>query len=224
MKKPILRARNVHKNYTMGKTIVKALRGVSIDIYPGDFIFIVGPSGSGKSTLMHMLGALDHPTSGSVLLDGKELAKMSDWQLSMIRRNRIGFIFQGFYLVRSLNALENVMLPLQTSDVDKVLLEARAMKLLKQVGLGRRMKHKPTELSGGERQRVAIARALLNEPEIILADEPTGELDSKTGEEIMNLMRKINSEKGTTFVIVTHDLEYIQDGDKVFKIKDGKLI
>ncbi|MCD6414957.1 MAG: ABC transporter ATP-binding protein [Candidatus Diapherotrites archaeon] len=224
MKTPLLEARDVYREYLLGKTVVKALRGVDVVIHKGDFVFIVGPSGSGKSTLMHILGALDHPTKGSVLLDGKNLARLSDWQLSMVRRNRVGFVFQGFNLVHSLNAKENVMLPLQTSDIDKVTLEARAIKLLMEVGLKHRINHRPNELSGGERQRVATARALINEPEIILADEPTGELDSKTGAEIMGLMRTINKEKGTTFVIVTHDTEYITEKDKVFRIRDGKII
>jgi putative ABC transport system ATP-binding protein len=222
--KSILEAKNVKREYVMGKSLVRALRGVDIRLGKGDFAFIIGPSGSGKSTLMHILGALDHPSSGSVSLDGKEIAKLSDWQLSMIRRNRIGFIFQNFNLVHSLTAVENVMLPLQTSSINKVVLQARAMKLLKTVGLGHRMNHRPSELSGGERQRVAIARALINEPELVLADEPTGELDSKTGSEIMELMRNINKDSSTTFVIVTHDTEYIKKGNKVYHIKDGQII
>ncbi|MCD4740527.1 ABC transporter ATP-binding protein [archaeon] len=222
-KKKMLEAREVKREYIMGKTVVRALRGVDIDIEQGEFVFIIGPSGSGKSTIMHILGALDHQTAGSVTLDGKEMARMSDWQLSMIRRNKIGFIFQNFNLVPSLNAIENVMLPLMTSDMNKTVLEARAIKLLKLVGLGHRIHHRPTELSGGERQRVAVARSLINEPEIILADEPTGELDTKTGTGIMQLMRKLCKEKGTTFVIVTHDTEYIQKGDKIFHIRDGLI-
>lgn len=219
--KSMLEAKSVKREYVMGKTIVKALQGVDITIKRGEMVFIVGPSGSGKSTLMHILGALDHQTKGSVVLDGKELSRMSDFQLSMIRRNRIGFIFQSFNLVHSLNAVENVMLPLQTSDMNKTFLEARAIKLLKIVGLGHRIHHKPTELSGGERQRVAVARALINEPELVLADEPTGELDTKTGTEIMELMRKLCKEKGTTFIIVTHDTEYIKKGDRIYHIRDG---
>lgn len=223
MPKEMLEAKNVKREYVMGKTVVRALRGVDICIKKGEFVFIIGPSGSGKSTLMHILGALDHQTGGSVNLDGKELRQMSSWQLSMIRRNRIGFIFQNFNLVQSLNAIENVMLPLMTSEMNKTRLEARAIKLLKTVGLGHRIHHKPTELSGGERQRVAVARALINEPELVLADEPTGELDTKTGKEVMSLMRRLSKEKGTTFVIVTHDTEYIQKGDKVFHIRDGEI-
>jgi putative ABC transport system ATP-binding protein len=222
-KQEMLEAKKVKREYVMGETVVRALRGVDIQIKKGEFVFIVGPSGSGKSTLMHILGALDHQTAGSVKLDGKELRRMSSWQLSMIRRRRIGFIFQNFNLVQSLNAVENVKLPLMTSEINKTLLEARAIKLLKSVSLGHRIHHKPTELSGGERQRVAIARALINEPEIVLADEPTGELDTKTGTEIMNLMRTLCKEKGTTFIIVTHDTEFIKKGDKVFHLKDGNI-
>ncbi|MCD6523249.1 MAG: ABC transporter ATP-binding protein [Candidatus Diapherotrites archaeon] len=220
----VIEAKNLKKYYKMGETIVKALRGANIKIKKGSFVFIVGPSGSGKSTLMHLLGALDHPTGGSVKMDGKEISKMDDWELSMIRRNKVGFIFQTFNLVPSLTALDNVKLPLLTDKrISDEELTARAIKLLKVVGLGHRIYHTPNELSGGERQRVAIARALINNPEIILADEPTGELDSKTGAEIFELMRKMNKEEGKTFIIVTHDTEYIKHNDTVYHIKDGVI-
>ena len=222
--KNIIEAKGVKREYQMGETVVKALRGVDIDIGRGDFVFIVGPSGSGKSTLMHILGALDHPSGGKVRIGGVDIRQMSDFQLSMMRRNRIGFIFQTFNLVLSINALDNVMLPLITDkSVDSIALEKRARKLLKEVGLANRMRHTPNEMSGGERQRVAIARALINDPELILADEPTGNLDSTTGDEIFRLMREMNRRHGTTFVIVTHDVEYIQKGDRVYHIKDGVI-
>ncbi|MBN3036995.1 MAG: ABC transporter ATP-binding protein [Candidatus Diapherotrites archaeon] len=214
--------RGVKRHYKVGTELVKALRGVDVRIPRGEFLFIVGPSGSGKSTLMHIIGALDTPTQGTVSLDDQPLSEMDDWQLSMIRRNRVGFIFQTFNLIPSLNCIENVMLPLITEkQIKDEELEARAINLLNLVGLGHRLYHTPMELSGGERQRVAIARALINNPDIVLADEPTGNLDSTTGDEIFRLMRRINKEKGTTFVIVTHDVEYIQPGDTVYHIKDG---
>ncbi|MCK4327662.1 MAG: ATP-binding cassette domain-containing protein [Candidatus Diapherotrites archaeon] len=177
-----------------------------------------------NSTLMHIVGALDHPSSGDVKLEGMPIRQMSDFQLSMMRRNRVGFIFQSFNLVLSLNALDNVMLPLITDNtINSIELEKRARRLLSEVGLGHRMFHTPNELSGGERQRVAVARALINDPEIVLADEPTGNLDTSTGQEIFDLMRDLNKEHGTTFVIVTHDVEYIDKGDKVYHIKDGVI-
>jgi putative ABC transport system ATP-binding protein len=216
--------KDVHKHYQLGKTVVKALRGVDLKIGDGDFVFIVGPSGSGKSTLMHIVGALEQPTKGTVELGDLELQSLDDWQLSMIRRNKVGFIFQEFNLVNSLNAIDNVVLPLMTSKKPETELIPRAVKLLKEVGLGDRLYHNPNELSGGERQRVAIARALINNPAIVLADEPTGNLDSKTGAEIFALMRKLNKEEGKTFVIVTHDTEYIREGDLVYHLKDGVVI
>ena len=221
----LIEVKDVKREYKMGETSVRALRGIDICVRKGDFIFIVGPSGSGKSTLMHILGALDHPTKGEVSLEGRAISQMSDFQLSMIRRNRIGFIFQTFNLVLTLNALDNVMLPLITDKAtNSIDLEKRARKLLNDVGLGHRMFHTPNELSGGERQRVAIARALINSPEIILADEPTGNLDTATGDEIFALMRDLNKKLKTTFVIVTHDVEYIDDGDKIYQIKDGVIV
>ena len=221
----LITAKGLCREYKMGDVTVKALRGADLHIHKGDFVFVVGPSGSGKSTLMHIMGALDHPTCGVIRLEGNDLRDLDDWQLSMIRRNRVGFIFQSFNLVPSLNAIENVMLPLLTDKtISEEELTAKAIKLLREVGLGHRLQHTPNELSGGERQRVAIARSLVNDPEIILADEPTGELDSVTGTEIMELMRKMNREHRTTFVIVTHDTEYIHKGDKIYHIKDGLIV
>jgi putative ABC transport system ATP-binding protein len=220
--KQFLSAHRIYKEYPMGKVIVKALRGVDVNIKKGEFVFIIGPSGSGKSTLMHMLGALDQPTRGRVTLQDHYLPDLYDWQLSMIRRNKVGFIFQTFNLIPSLNAIDNVILPMLTEkSVDEDTLMERAIMLLKEVGLGERIYHTPNEMSGGERQRVAIARSLINYPEIVLADEPTGNLDSVTGRQIFDLMRRLNRKHGKTIVIVTHDTEYIEKGDRVYHIKDG---
>jgi putative ABC transport system ATP-binding protein len=221
-KEQFLTAHRVHKEYQMGKVMVYALRGVDVQIHKGEFVFIIGPSGSGKSTLMHILGALDQPTRGRVTLQDHDLPDLDDWQLSMIRRNKVGFIFQTFNLVPSLNAIDNVILPMLTeTGVSEDDLTERGIKLLKEVGLGGRIYHTPNEMSGGERQRVAIARALINDPEIVLADEPTGNLDSVTGRQIFDLMRRLNRKHGKTIVIVTHDTEYIEKGDRVYHIKDG---
>ncbi len=213
---------NVTKVYKVGETEVHALRGVSLKVNKGDFVFIVGPSGSGKTTLLEILGGLMTPTTGKVVIDGKEISKFNDFQLSMFRRDRIGFVFQSFNLIPTLTALENVLVPMIPQGITKKL-EKRARSLLKELGLGHRMHHTPNQLSGGEKQRVAIARALINNPVIVLADEPTGELDSKTGDVIMEYMRKLNKEENISFVIVTHDTEYIKKSDKVYMIKDGKI-
>ncbi len=212
----------VTKVYKVGETEVHALKGVSLKVRPGDFVFIVGPSGSGKTTLLEIMGGLMTPTSGRVLIDGKDISKFNDWQLSLFRRNRIGFVFQNFNLIPSLTALENVLVPMIPEGITKSL-EKRARELLKEMGLGHRLHHTPGQLSGGEKQRVAIARALINEPLIVLADEPTGELDTATGAMIMDYMRKLNKENNLSFVIVTHDVEYIRKSDKLYRIKDGLL-
>jgi len=219
----MLEGKNLHKYYRMGETIVKALRGTNIKIEEGDFTFIVGPSGSGKTTLLDILGALSRPTKGKVLYKGRELNKFSDYQLSMFRRKKTGFVFQTYNLNKSLTALENVLVPLQPMGItkkDKI----KAKKLLEETGLGKRINHRPTQLSGGEIQRVTVARALINDPDIVLADEPTGELDTKTGDKVMEYMRKMNEEKNVSFLIVTHDTEYIEKGDRLIEMKDGKLI
>ncbi len=218
----MLEGKNIHKYYQLGETTVKALKGVDVELCKGDFTFIVGPSGSGKTTLLDILGALSRPTKGKVLYKDKELNTFNDYQLSMFRRKKVGFVFQTYNLNRSLTALENVLVPLQPQGVtskDK----KRAKKLLKETGLGERIKHKPTQLSGGEIQRVTVARAMINNPDIILADEPTGELDTKTGDKLMEYMRKINKEEDVSFLIVTHDTEYIEEGDRLIEMKDGKL-
>jgi len=223
MSRVLIELRNVEKIYNEGKeNEVRALRGVSLKVHEKDFIAIIGPSGSGKSTLLHMLGCLDKPTKGKVLIDGKDVSKMNDEDLARIRREKIGFIFQTFNLIPTLTALENVELPMKLNGKKASEARERAKELLKIVGLEKRLDHLPSQLSGGEQQRVAIARALANEPEIILADEPTGNLDSKTGFEIVKLMKKLNRE-GYTFVIVTHDLRIADFANKKIRIKDGKL-
>jgi len=219
----MIEAKNITKQYKMGTTTVHALRGVSLKINKGDFVIIVGPSGSGKSTLMHILGALDHPTSGTVHIDGRNITVLEDWHLAMIRREKIGFVFQAFNLIPTLNALENVIIPTEPTNRQPEEVAARARALLRQLGLGERMFHKPTELSGGERQRVSIARSLINDPEIIFADEPTGNLDSATGDKIVREMRRLNKEENKTFVIVTHDGDLLRYATKQYHLKDGKI-
>lgn len=222
-KKKIIEMKDVCKEYSMGKVKVKALCGVNLDVYEGDFVVIIGPSGSGKSTMLHLMGALDKPSSGKVFINGKDLQILDDWGLALLRRKFIGFVFQSFHLIPTLNALENVMLPLEPIKIDDVEKIKRAKELLKLVGIEHRMFHKPTELSGGECQRVAIARALINDPKIVLADEPTGNLDSKTSMQIMDTLQKMNKEKNKTFIIVTHDLSLIKYGNRILYIKDGLI-
>ncbi|MEM4598764.1 MAG: ABC transporter ATP-binding protein [Candidatus Diapherotrites archaeon] len=222
-KKKIIEMKDVCKEYSMGKVKVKALCGVTLDVYEGDFVVIIGPSGSGKSTMLHLMGALDKPSSGKVFINGKDLQMLDDWGLALLRRKFIGFVFQSFHLIPTLNALENVMLPLEPIKIDDVEKIKRAKELLKLVGIEHRMFHKPTELSGGECQRVAIARALINDPKIVLADEPTGNLDSKTSMQIMDTLQKMNKEKNKTFIIVTHDLSLIKYGNRILYIKDGLI-
>ncbi|MEK6972605.1 MAG: ABC transporter ATP-binding protein [archaeon] len=219
----LIEAIDVKKDYLMEKVTVNALRGVSLTINKGDFAMIVGPSGSGKTTLMHILGALDHPTSGKVLIDGKDITKAEDWQLTLIRRKMVGFIFQTFNLIPTLTALENVMIPTEPMNIDENTLLKRSKYLLKVVGLEERMFHKPSELSGGQRQRVSIARSLINDPQIIMADEPTGNLDSITGLKIISLLRELNEKEGKTCVMVTHDQNLLKYATKRVYIVDGKI-
>ncbi|MBI5253462.1 MAG: ABC transporter ATP-binding protein [Euryarchaeota archaeon] len=218
----MVRLENVSKIYTMDKVQVPVLHGISLEIYKGEFVSVMGPSGSGKSTIMNLIGCLDRPTRGEVYLDGKNVSKLSEDKLAEMRRKKIGFVFQQFNLIPRLNALENVELPMWFAGVVKAKRTSRAGELLRAVGLEHRLKHKPTELSGGERQRVAIARALANNPEIILADEPTGNLDMKSGEEIINLLQKLNAE-GRTVLIVTHELEYARRAQRMIKLRDGLI-
>lgn len=219
----MIEVKGVSKVYRMGKEQVVALNDVSLSIDKGEFVAIIGPSGSGKSTLMHIIGGLDSPTVGNVLMEGKDISKLKDKQLSKYRNEKIGFVFQAFNLENSQTALENVMMPLIFAGVSKKERKQRALKALEQVGLADYVKHKPNEMSGGQRQRVSIARALVNNPEIIFADEPTGNLDSKSGEKIMELFKEINA-KGYTVIMVTHNPIEANKAKRVVKIMDGKLI
>lgn len=223
MNNVIIKAENLKKSYKMSKTnLVSALNGANIEIKEGDFISIVGPSGCGKSTLLHILGLLDRPDSGKVVIDGIDVSKMKEKKAAKLRAKKIGFVFQGFNLIPTLTALENVMLAGKYGGLKYGERKERAMKLLKEMGLESRENHKPNELSGGQQQRVALARALINNPSIILADEPTGELDSKTSLEIMTMLKKLNKEENRTFVIVTHNDEVAKSCKKIVRLKDGK--
>jgi putative ABC transport system ATP-binding protein len=219
----MMEAKDVTKHYPQGSRIVKALQGVSLRIEAGEFISIMGPSGSGKSTLMHLLGALDTPTSGEVFFDGKPLHAMSDRELSALRRNRIGFVFQFFNLLPTLKAVENVALPLLLSGVGRAKALIPAYEGLERVGLHERAEHFPDEMSGGEMQRVAIARALVINPEAVLCDEPTGNLDSKTSEEILKLLRSLPEPGKRAVVMVTHDAHAATFGDRIVHIRDGRV-
>ena len=220
----IISLKDVWKTYQMGEVEVTALKDVSLDVNKGDFLAIAGPSGSGKSTMMNLVGCLDQPSQGRVFLDGQDIAKLSESGLAQARGKKIGFIFQQFNLMPTLTALENVRLPLEFQDSDPKEATEKAGKMLELVGLGDRTDHLPNQLSGGQRQRVAIARALAADPEIILADEPTGNLDSKTGKFIMDFLGRIHKEEGRTIIIVTHDPALVQYADKVARIKDGEIV
>jgi len=224
MKEPVLKIQDVWKTYKLGEVDLTVLKGISFGIVKGSFVAIMGPSGSGKSTLLHIVGALDVPSKGKVFLDGEDVSKFSEDKLAKARGKKIGFVFQQFNLLHNLTALENVTLPMVfqgTSDKDRV---KRAKELLTSLGLGKRFNHKPNELSGGERQRIAIARALANDPEIIVADEPTGNLDSTTGKKIMDILIDLHKNQGKTIIVVTHDPNIADYTEETINIKDGQLV
>jgi len=219
--KIIIELKDVHKVYQMGETKVRALRGSSLEVKKGEFLSIEGPSGSGKSTLMNMIGCLDVPTSGKIHLEKWDIQKLQESDLAQIRGKKIGFIFQTFNLIKNLTALENVAMPMMFQGVQKEKRLKRAKELLVEMGLGERLHHKPAELSGGQQQRVAIARALSNDPDVILADEPTGNLDSKTGKKVLEKLKDLNEKEGKTIVMVTHDPNAAEYADRIVNIKDG---
>ena len=220
---PVLQAQNVSKIYDMGSTKIEALLGVDIEIYKGEFVAIVGKSGSGKSTLMHILGLLDTPTEGEIILNGVNTKGMTEKQLAQVRNNEIGFVFQSFNLLQRTTVLDNVILPLKYSKVPSTEWVKKAKEMIEIVGLQDRLKNKSNELSGGQKQRVAIARAMVNDPSIILADEPTGNLDSKTGDEIINNFLKLNSQ-GKTIILVTHDDDLAKIAQRKIVLKDGSIV
>lgn len=222
MEAPVIIARDLTKVYKMGEMEVHALRGVSLEIERGEVVAIMGASGSGKTTLMNTLGCLDQPSSGEYILDGETVADLNDDQLADIRNRKVGFVFQSFNLLSRSTALSNVELPLRYSGTSGGRKE-KARLALESVGLGDRIQHRPTELSGGQQQRVAIARALVNNPAILMADEPTGNLDSKVGQEIMDLLLNLNKEKGTTLIIITHDPKIAAQTERVIRLHDGRV-
>ena len=222
-KKTVIELQNVHKYFSMGDNIVKAVNGVSLQIKEGDFVAIMGPSGSGKSTMMNLIGSLDVPTKGKILLDNEDISTLSESDLAQIRGKKIGFIFQSFNLINNLTAKENVMIPMIFQGYEVEDRNYRADELMKLVDLSDRKNHAPNELSGGQQQRVAIARALANDPEIILADEPTGNLDSKTGDSVVSYLKKLHK-MGKTIIIVTHDEEIAKQAFRVLTLSDGQII
>ncbi|MBN1897079.1 MAG: ABC transporter ATP-binding protein [Candidatus Aenigmarchaeota archaeon] len=223
-KENIFDLRDVSKVYCMKGVETHALRNVNLTIAKGEYAAIIGPSGSGKSTLMHIMGCLDTPTSGKLILEGEDVSEMEDDELAHVRRERIGFVFQTYNLIPGLTAIENVSLPMRFNGIGKGEAQKRAIELLNKVGLSERMHHKPSEMSGGEQQRVAIARSLVNDPDIIMADEPTGNLDSKTGIEIMDLIEELHKNTGKTVIIVTHDKKLSKRAPRQIEMLDGKPV
>jgi ABC-type lipoprotein export system ATPase subunit len=222
MSEALLIGRNLHKVYKLGNRELPVLRGVSVELQRGDFLALRGASGAGKSTLLHLLGGLDTPTQGDVRLEGRDLSRLSRSELARLRNEEVGFIFQAYYLLPELDALENVCLPARMARISSAKATERGRELLARVGLKDRMEHRPYELSGGEQQRVAIARALINDPKVIMADEPTGNLDSHTGEEIVNLLCELRSERQTTLVMATHDEKLAARAPRLIRIVDGQ--
>ena len=223
MSEPLIRVDGLAKDYVMGSNVVAALRGVTLDIAAGEFVAVMGPSGSGKSTFMNLLGCLDHPSAGSYWLGGQEVSALSGDELAAVRNRRLGFVFQHFNLLARTTALDNVALPLLYGEVPASERYPRAERRLTQIGLAERMDHHPSQLSGGQQQRVAIARALVNDPQLVLADEPTGALDSRTSIEIMALLQQLNSE-GITIVLVTHEHDIADFAGRIISFRDGKVI
>ena len=219
----LIEVADVTKAHHCGSTEVHALRGVTCHLEAGSFHFFVGPSGSGKSTLLYLIGALDRPTTGDIRVAGESLADMSTARRDLFRREQVGFVFQSFNLLRNLNAVDNVLIPYMPKGVSTER-RSEARQMLERIGLGSRLDHFPNQLSGGEQQRVAIARALLKRPQIVLADEPTGELDTTNGAQVMGLLREMSREQNTTVVVVTHDRQYLHPGDRLLEIRDGKLV
>ncbi|NOX98595.1 MAG: ABC transporter ATP-binding protein [Verrucomicrobia bacterium] len=219
---PIIELKGVEKHYQMGSFIVKALRAVSLKIFPGNYISILGPSGGGKSTMLNILGCLDQPTLGEYLLEGKDVSRLDDDDLSQVRGKRLGFIFQSYNLIQQLSVVENIEVPLYYQGVSADESRERAVKLAEQVGLGGRLDHRPTELSGGQQQRVAIARALANDPAVILADEATGNLDSKSGGDILRIFDELNDE-GKTLILITHDEAMADRTSRTIRLRDGQV-
>jgi len=220
----LIRLENVWKIYQLGKMELTVLRGISLELAPGSFVSILGPSGSGKSTLLNMIGVLDVPTKGKVFLEGEDTSQLSEDELAQIRGRKIGFIFQQFNLLPNLNALENVMIPMLFQGVSQEKRKERAEFLLASVGLKERILHRPMELSGGEQQRIAIARSLANNPEVVIADEPTGNLDSTTGQKIMEILINFHKNEGKTIIVVTHDPHIADYSEKIINIKDGQIV
>jgi putative ABC transport system ATP-binding protein len=220
----IIKLDSVWKVYNLGKIELPVLKGVSLEIAPGSFVVILGPSGSGKSTMLNMIGCLDLPTKGKIFLDGKNISEMSEDQLAQVRGEKIGFIFQQFNLLQNLTAIENVMLPMIFQGKSETERRERAKSLLISLGLGERINHRPAELSGGEQQRIATARALANDPEVIVADEPTGNLDSTTGKKIMEILVNLHIKEQKTIIVVTHDANIANYSNQIINIKDGQLI
>ena len=223
IRQEIIKLENVSKNYQMGTSVIEAVSDANITINKGDFVAIVGPSGSGKSTMMNLIGALDLASKGNIFLDGLNIENLEESELAQIRGKKIGFVFQTFNLIPTLTAIENVMLPMTFQGERLEIRKERAKNLLKEMGLENRLSHLPNELSGGERQRVALARALANNPEVILADEPTGNLDSKRGKEVAEMFVRL-SKQGKTIILVTHDMEIANYAKKIYKLRDGKII
>ncbi len=221
---PLLDLKEITKEYKLGETVVRALRGLDLSIEEGEIVAIMGPSGSGKSTLMHIIGALDTPSNGAAFLDGQDLEQLKEKQLVALRGKKIGFVFQTFNLIQTLTAQQNVELPMVFQGIRRAERAERAKELLGKVGLADRVRHKPSELSGGERQRVAIARALANDPEIILADEPTGNLDTESGASILEMLKGLRVDDGKTVIIVTHDPEATAIADRVIQLRDGHVV